>query len=393
MPFEPAQELETLVQLDRNFLYVFVSGPGYGEGIVCALPGGGWMTIDSCLAGDQSSPTRWLLNRYRQAGEAVCACVWTHPHEDHSQGLAELIETVVPERVVLALPRPGQRTTTTRAAFAWERERKAVANFLQKESAAHAGNAFRQIGEWMDEHQGTLIGVCAGDLLTLPLTSRVSCLVSAPSRVSLERKLREPGDEVRIRRYANLFSLVLSLEYGQTSVLFGGDLSRKETTVHPDLGWNRVIADYPQIRAYRAQKIAHHGSRKALHRALFRPQSGEPRVLAVTPYNSSKLPSTKTDGGLTYILDRGHVVHLTGLPAQKQLQCAFPPPGTLTKAQLMSLTSTVRDTNPLLDDAQDLRVGPDRATQAKDPIWCFSFDDAGNALGRWRGRAAVEVAP
>jgi hypothetical protein len=62
----PLEELPTELPEDR--LHVFVAGPGTGEGIAVALPGGRWLLIDGCQTGSGSArsyPLQAIVERFR----------------------------------------------------------------------------------------------------------------------------------------------------------------------------------------------------------------------------------------------------------------------------------------------------------------------------------------
>lgn len=49
--------IDELKALDRSLLHLFVTGPRDGEGLALALPGTGWVLIDSC----QVSEGAWCI--------------------------------------------------------------------------------------------------------------------------------------------------------------------------------------------------------------------------------------------------------------------------------------------------------------------------------------------
>lgn len=98
----PAVDLEKLDALDDALLYVFVAGPGIGEGVAVALPREGWLFVDGCRTLSDSFPLRELFERFRRKTDRVLGVILTHPHRDHAYGVAELIGELSPEFVGVA---------------------------------------------------------------------------------------------------------------------------------------------------------------------------------------------------------------------------------------------------------------------------------------------------
>src|SRR5215217_3497310 len=96
------EPLGALTRLNRDWLHVFVAGPGQGEGIAVALPERGWMLVDGCSTADRRFPLEAILQQWRMTDDdPVEAMVLTHPHEDHVEGVAELIEALSPKQVAV----------------------------------------------------------------------------------------------------------------------------------------------------------------------------------------------------------------------------------------------------------------------------------------------------
>jgi hypothetical protein len=98
--------------LDPDHLTVFVFGPGLGELILVRVPPDVWMVVDGCASGDGYAQR--VLDRYQARPQLV---VLTHPHEDHSKGLADVIVRATPRdrknewpRIGMVLPPGGGGT-------------------------------------------------------------------------------------------------------------------------------------------------------------------------------------------------------------------------------------------------------------------------------------------
>ena len=64
----PASRLDELAILSRDLLYVFVAGPGYGEGIAVAFPERGWLMVDGCQVVDGRLQLTWIRFKPGQPG-------------------------------------------------------------------------------------------------------------------------------------------------------------------------------------------------------------------------------------------------------------------------------------------------------------------------------------
>src|SRR3990172_5680082 len=102
-----ARPLSELHSLDRGSITLFVVGPGKGEALAVALPERGWLMVDCCKVGGVL-PQETLYRQFRSADDP-CVVLLTHPHEDHAEGLAELVEALEPDMVALgAAPNPEE---------------------------------------------------------------------------------------------------------------------------------------------------------------------------------------------------------------------------------------------------------------------------------------------
>src|SRR5437868_8703617 len=96
--------LDALDALDRQWLHVFVAGPGYGEGIAVALPVQGWLVVDGCQVANGELPILEILERWRGTDDPVDCAVLTHSHQDHAFGVRRVLEYAKPTTVGLAAP-------------------------------------------------------------------------------------------------------------------------------------------------------------------------------------------------------------------------------------------------------------------------------------------------
>lgn len=385
-----ARDLDTLEALDRELLHLFVAGPGQGEGIAIALPGAGWVLVDGCTTGRDGDglPLLKIVERWRASGdEPILAMVFTHPHQDHAGGFAELVEVLKPNAIALA----GTDLFTHAKAAADIAKAAKAASDRRRLGAVHS--AILAIHRWHEEHPGKLVALGQG--AGLPVDGNSATVVArAPEAGLLTEFLTEPGVRERLKEEANHISIVLEIEHGSGRVVLTGDLPRyrsKGKAVVPS-GWDHVLSVRAELGSHSALKIPHHGSAQALHPALMPTATAATRAWVVTPYNSSRLPKVAEMDGLPQLLAWQPSILLTGVPASKKVQAAEPAPGTVRLAQLASRISQQPVGEPFLDQG-GIELTPGDALEPLDPVWAVAVDHAGAVVGRWRGRTALEVVP
>lgn len=358
-----AAELDHLTTLDRDLLHVFVAGPGQGEGIAVALPGGGWILVDGCTTGVDSRgiPLESIVTRWRtDVTEPVLAMVLTHRHRDHVGGFAELVEAFNPGIIALAGAGPGEPELLKLI----RPELEHVRTTGERIRAGSVLGAFRAIDRWAEDHPGKLLSLHDG--VALPVTpSPASVRVRAPDRLGLEAFLSAPNLPKRLKDDANDISIVLEVEYQKARLVLTGDLPRYRTgsTKRVDTGWDQVMPRHPHLGEHAILKIPHHGSAHATHPDLMPKGGGQERAWCVTPYNSSRLrlPSVADMDGLPSLLDLQPSILLTGVPTSRKVQDSETHPGVVKLAQLVSRVKQQPTGRPFIDaDGIDVTPGSRR---------------------------------
>lgn len=372
-----ARALDELRTLDPDRLYVFVAGPGVGEGLAIAMPGQGWVLVDGCRTSNGAVgtdlPLLALRERFsRGPADAVEWMVLTHPHEDHSAGFAEIVNAVEPRRIGIAgLDAPVTSLIDMVAAVT---PGTTVAEMRKREALA----ACLAMRSWEQRHDRVVDRLCDGKALC---TTPVSIHVRAPDADGMRALLAEGWDRLRPR--VNSLSVVLELRWGVLRLVFGGDLP-----VRPALGtgWDTVVEAHPHLRGAHGLKIPHHASRDALHDELLSGHDAS-AVWWVTPYSRSKLPSTGVDGGLTHLLTKHGAVSLTSLPHSEAQRRLPRPPASMDLTAYEGAAAARRTTGVL--------AGAPPITPARHgvlgPVWAAAFGSDGAVCEVWRGEAAFTV--
>jgi hypothetical protein len=381
-----AEDLDTLGPLNRELLYVFVAGPGKGEGIAVALPGAGWMLVDGCTMESGEIPLESIVTRFRAPkDDPVLAMVLTHPHEDHVGGFAELVELFDPMTIAVAGSGTGKPDLRSIMSAQIARARAGGSDRIRAGSVL---GALLAIEGWEAAHPGGVVPLRDGAALPLPGT-QATVVARAPEGTSLQGFLSAPR-----MNQANHFSLVLEVEYDGARVVLTGDLPRylPGTNTPVPTGWDSVIASNPHLGGHAVLKIPHHGSAEAMHPTLMPVAAPASRAWPVTPYNSSRLPRVADLEGMPRLLSQQPSILLTALPTSRSLQANTAAPGVVSFSQLASRVAAQPTGHAFLDSA-GVDVTPGDAGEPLDPVWCVAIDRAANVIGRWRGRSALEIIP
>ncbi|MCB9730850.1 MAG: MBL fold metallo-hydrolase [Deltaproteobacteria bacterium] len=376
-------ELAQLDGLDRGLLHVFVAGPGVGEGLAIALPGAGWVLVDGCRAGGDL-PLREILSRWRAADESVEAYVFTHPHADHADGIAELVEATAPLRICVAGATRPERHVFQLARDAAKGDSADADEFGSFALAREVLNALQAMRTWEEDLQRKVDAWYDGCSLQI---GAVQILVRAPSGGEVRAFMRRGGAVERLRKRANDLSLVVEVRFGRCRVVLGGDLPRLRGNAKVASGWDAVMRRHGHLGTHSGFKVPHHGSREALHPKMNTARGQDERAWLVTPYNASHLPRFDPEEGAQALLASEPRLLVTAMPASRATAGGrLPASGVIRRSQIVA-RSTVQPTgNPFVDGGRDVR--PAKRMRPLDAVWCVAFDQTGALRGLWRGREA-----
>jgi beta-lactamase superfamily II metal-dependent hydrolase len=370
--------------VNREHLNLWVFGPGFGEAIVVALPGEGWIVVD----GAGPTPELPVLGFLEQhlGSERIELVLLTHPHEDHFHGLIKVLDRFGSQ--VGKMGCVAEYLSSAGVEHTWPAEIQAMAATVapdDPEGQSRLGRAKGVLERFAEEwrnHSGRQFEARRGATLSL---GRVTLEVLSPAQADVRSFFAASNLSRRIREEANDLSAVVELRFGQLRMLLGADLpvSRGGTTVSS--GWTSVLTAYPNAGAVGGFKVAHHGSKEAV--PTFTAKSGS-RTWVVTPYNRGRsLPRFGPNEGMDLLLKSETPIHLTGMPVGVRQQ--QPMPACTPRASVSSSGPKLR---PGLSLPGKLSAaGRPKGLDPSQCHWWFEFDAQGQLIGKRRGAAATEV--
>lgn len=278
---------------------VSVFGPGFGECIVVHVGGGEWLIIDSCIDASEHDDPRPVAERYLRAigvklETQVKLIVASHWHDDHVRGLSRLVEIC-----------RGSRFSCANALL-----QKEFITFVRSMSTGSAATDGAKVREFKQ-----VLAVLRADTSRPPIRfatgskeliswqspsgSRVRLRSLSPSdhefalflqRIQIDMPIHGQPKRSAARSTPNLASVVLHLDLGDGSVLFGADM---EIHHDPRRGWTAVLEEAAtgDLSASSLFKVAHHGSSTGHHNQVWSTMLSTNPICVVTPF--SKLPLGK----------------------------------------------------------------------------------------------------
>lgn len=375
-----AASIDDLTTLDRTAIHVLVAGPGIGEGIAVALPGRGWIMVDSCrVPSGTAVPLVDLYERLRiDEDDRVELAVLTHPHEDHVKGFPDLLERTQPARVGVV----GKPPTESLYLEAKARHNARSGSADDETSKSNVTQALNAIRAW--ETGGRAVeALVDGSRVTLG-AAEVHC--RAPNEAGVTAFFAEVDEEglwEKLRVRANELSIVLEIVLGDASILLGADLPTTESRAGGRsiaTGWNYVMVTHPHLGDHSALKIPHHGSAHARHPELLR-RPTKPRRWVCTPFKD--MPWLSPDG-VGSLLEVEDAVHLTARPTDWSI--AAPARGVVSYGAA-SAPGPVAD--PLL--AGGRRKRPRSLADSTSHVWAFEFTGSGAPARMWAGDGAFTL--
>jgi beta-lactamase superfamily II metal-dependent hydrolase len=305
---------------DPNQVEVSVFGPGVGESILVHIGHGDWIVVDSCRDKKSGEPAalQYLESIGIDVGAQVKLVVATHWHDDHINGLAEILSAAKSARFVSSsayslnsLLSLIQLDKINPPAWSATREFDAIYKvLLARRKKGEKIQAVGPIQAGANRRLLALTGVersIAAEVFSLSPADGVfnraeAELAAAISNVTLRNRPGSLGP--------NQLCVALWLKLGDLNILLGADLEHVSGTTE---GWRAILTsgERPQGKA-RIFKVAHHGSKTADCAECWEMLLDDQPIAVLTPYCRSSIP---TDEDLRRICSKTAKAYITANPS------------------------------------------------------------------------------
>ena len=283
--------------LKDGLLWIVVFGPGEGEAVVVRLPDGRVGVVDGCRDRSRGCPVHRLLTSLGPPG-LFFACL-THPHEDHYQGLAQVLADV-----------RGRVDHVWHVISLAANEQKALIRYAKAFCKSPRNAGVGDTGTWKKMDLVYREMMRARSNVSTPKRAKRKELVTelpmiAPEKIdgedfeivawgpSHEDKLRAKlrflgGKRSRTDDLPNTVSGALLVRWGAARVLLAGDLYQN---ADDERGWGPARELAKKSAPVQVVNVAHHASENAHDDALWNAMS--PSFAIVTPFRNASLSGTK----------------------------------------------------------------------------------------------------
>lgn len=289
-----AGRLTKSVSLKSLSVHLFViGGCGIGESIVVLLESESnivfSMIIDCCTATIEGNMVILPLKLLQKFQVAKLDCIaWTHPHDDHSQGMDEIIRKYYGKKSLGVLPKQlyGNARNIVKLSECCNKVLKSFNHTFKR-------NNLKSM-DCQDNEVRTLLEMTLTDYETGEEKQLfLNCL--SPLAEKLDDKIR--NEQLLTNSQLNELSLTFTLVLDNYRFYFGGDA--------PDYVIRRTNSR--ELKQSRWVKIPHHGSRSS--KSLMEKLNRQIDSAACTTYISQGLPNNDVLNEYNKKTDRLYITH------------------------------------------------------------------------------------
>jgi beta-lactamase superfamily II metal-dependent hydrolase len=301
---------------DPKEIEVTVIGPGYGESVVVHLGDGQWLIVDSCVdtvdPQKPVAPLKYLRGLGVDVKNAVILIVASHWDDDHVKGIGDVVEACPNARFVCSKIFP-------------EAKFLCLVEALSIGSAATDGASVRNIRKVVEnlDHRGQTLerAVPGKKLLWSPAIHSWSPSDHDDTQflyyvAQLHPKAGQPLRKAVVQT-GNITSIVLSIDWLDTSVLLGADM---EVAADSRSGWQAAFAEIQKVGSWTRGsfvKVPHHGSHTGHFEPMWDHLLHPAPISVVAPFGKGRLGSRPPKSSdVRRISDRSGSFFLTARQAE-----------------------------------------------------------------------------
>ncbi|ELH4197688.1 MBL fold metallo-hydrolase [Vibrio cholerae] len=266
-----------------------VLGRGVGECLLVELSTNEWMVIDCFNIPETKTPApiEYFNSIGLDPSVVIKKVLITHFHDDHVQGMSNLIELAENAEVYL----PSALTLNEAADFYAKQQ---VSNGYQEFSGIAE---FGRILDVLDKNNRKVTSVKHSMvlynanvyMLSALSPSEKDCVEASKAFIALASGIKDASRVVK--QHPNNHCITLNLQCNTTnnSALLGSDL---EISTDPASGWDAAVSSTmaPQKKTVDIFKIPHHGSENGYHSYTVEELLSTNAVSVVTTFNRQDLP-------------------------------------------------------------------------------------------------------
>lgn len=269
---------------------VIGTGGGYGESVVIHLGTGKWVLIDSCI--DPYTKQPLAVSYFNSIGVDISndleLIICTHWHDDHIQGISEILKVAVSSKLVLA------RTTDIKKFLQFvgldhEKVLHEASNTSTKEYKACLEILKSRNSKPIFCQENTKIYNDILNDISLEIYSlSPSNLAQEKFDIEISRLIKDYGNRHKRARAnsPNLKSVVTFFKIGKIRFLLGADM---EVSNEAYDGWNNILNNNLVIDSKASLfKVPHHGSETGYHERIWLELLDSNPLSAITPWNKNK---------------------------------------------------------------------------------------------------------
>ncbi len=271
----PKRVTKSLSAPNINEFELTLFGPGYGESIVIHLGDGHWIIVDSHLTSENKpQATSYLQSIGVDLAKDVCLIVATHWHDDHIQGIADILKTCSSAEFCCSV-------------FLTRKEFLAAVYALEERHLTFRGSGAREIYRVI-RHLKDANRKFKFALANRRIYSQNGCDIWTLSPddglgldfiQSIGDQFPELGGNKRRAKnqQPNRFCVVLWIEISGVVVLLGADLERN--------GWVKILnsSERPDDQAS-LFKVPHHGAQNADKLDVWQKMLNSNPIAILTPW-------------------------------------------------------------------------------------------------------------